>query len=109
MNPTGLRPRSPPRFSPEALSDHPFGPRKARINRIAIAAVVAAHLLIIVLGPLPFRFAPLVPNAPELTDAEIVEIVWLTIQDLPQTAEEALRLAAHKLPIATKFVTRGKF
>jgi large subunit ribosomal protein L16 len=27
----------------------------------------------------------------------------------PATAEEALRLAAHKLPIATKFVTRGQF
>jgi large subunit ribosomal protein L16 len=27
----------------------------------------------------------------------------------PATAEEALRLAAHKLPIATKFVTRRQF
>ena len=27
----------------------------------------------------------------------------------PATAQEALRLAAHKLPIATKFVTRGQF
>ena len=25
----------------------------------------------------------------------------------PEVAKEALRLAAHKLPVATKFVTRG--
>jgi hypothetical protein len=55
--------------------------------------VVIAHLLIILLGPLPFRFAPLVPPPPELTDAEIIEIVWLSLDALPPLPVEAVPTA----------------
>jgi hypothetical protein len=60
------------------------------VSRGAVATVVILHFLIIVLGPLPFRFAPLVPQAPELTDAEIVEIVWLSLDALPPLPAEGV-------------------
>jgi hypothetical protein len=90
VNPSGSRPRSPPRLTPEALSDHPFGPGKARITRGAFATAVIAHLLIIVLSPLPFRFGPFEPPPRTLADAELIEIVWLSLDALPALPAEAV-------------------
>jgi hypothetical protein len=93
VNPSGSRPRSPPRLTPEALSDHPFGPGKARITRGAFATVVIAHFLIIVLSPLPFRFGPFGPQPQDPADAELIEIVWLSLEALPTVPAEAVPAA----------------
>ena len=93
MNPSGSRPRSPPRLTPEALSDHPFGPGKARITRGALATAVTLHFLIIALGPLPFRYGPLEPQPQDLIDAELIEIVWLSLDALPALPAEAVPAA----------------